>query len=111
MYIRILGIAPVVPFKSSTGENLPNSEHPVFWLYYPDLRQDLVRVRVSDPLNLGNTITWEQVFESRMFKSRIVKSTLDGADGFNKEPLTAEQAEIVENQLKTYTNNLQRGIR
>jgi gliding motility associated protien GldN len=111
MYIRILGIAPVIPFKSSTGENLPNSEHPVFWLYYPDLRQDLVRVRVSDPLNLGNTITWEQVFESRMFKSRIIKSTLDGADGFNKEPLTAEQAERVDNQLKTYTTNLQRGRR
>ncbi|MDR0793628.1 MAG: gliding motility protein GldN [Chitinophagaceae bacterium] len=107
MYIRILGIAPVIPFKSSTGDMVENSEHAVFWIYYPDLRPDLVRIRVSDPVNLGNTITWEQVFESRMFKSRIVKSTLDGANGFDKEPLTPEQAAIIEGQLKKYTESLQ----
>ena len=111
MYVRILGIAPVVPFKSSTGEIADNSDHPVFWIYYPDLRKDLVRVRVSDPANLGNTITWEQVFESRLFKSQIIKSTLDAANGFNKEPLTAEQGAAIENQLKIYTNNLQGGKR
>jgi hypothetical protein len=107
MYIRILGIAPVVSYKSSTGDMVDNSAHAVFWLYYPDLRQDFVRVRVSDPINLGNTITWEQVFESRMFKSRIFKSTLDGANGFNNEPLTPEQADITEGQLKKYTESLQ----
>jgi hypothetical protein len=55
----------------------------MFWVYYPDLRPSLAKHEVYNPKNMGNSrMTWEELFESRMFSSYIVKSTLDNA--FNK---------------------------
>jgi gliding motility associated protien GldN len=77
MFVRILGIAPVVPFKLSTGEVIPNSERPVFWVYYPDLRPTLSKFEVYNAKNYGARMTWEELFEGRMFTSYITKSTID----------------------------------
>ena len=53
---------------------------PMFWVYYPDLRPILAKYEVYNPKNMGNSrMTWEELFESRMFSSYIVKSTLDNA--------------------------------
>lgn len=101
-YVRILGIAPVINYTTSDGYTLENSEHAAFWVYYPDLRKTLVRNRITNPLNLGGSVTWEEVFENRLFESRIIKSSLDAENGFNNTPLTPEQAAIIEEQL----NNL-----
>ena len=50
----------------------------MFWVYYPDLRPTLANYEVYNPKNMGNSrMTWEELFESRMFSSYIVKSTLD----------------------------------
>jgi hypothetical protein len=50
----------------------------LFWVYYPDLRPALVKSEVYNSKNMGqNRMTWEELFESRMFSSYIVKSTLD----------------------------------
>ncbi len=51
MLVRILGIAPVIPYKLSTGEIVPNSDRPVFWVYYPDLRPVLSKYEVYNPKN------------------------------------------------------------
>ncbi len=86
MYARILGIAPVVSQKLSTGETLPNSEHPTWWVYYPDLRPVLAKYMAYNPKNFGARMTWEEVFENRMFSSYIVKSTMDNPyDQFIKQ--------------------------
>lgn len=77
MFVRILGIAPVIPYKLSTGDIVPNSERPVWWVYYPDLRPVLAKYDVYNGKNFGARMTWEELFESRMFSSYIVKSTLD----------------------------------
>jgi gliding motility associated protien GldN len=77
LYVRILGIAPVIPYKLSTGDIVPNSERPVWWVYYPDLRPILAKYDVYNPKNLGAEMSWEELFESRMFSSYIVKSTVD----------------------------------
>lgn len=77
LFVRILGIAPVISQKLSNGEILPNSEHAVFWVYYPDLRGVLAKYEVYNPKNFGQRMTWEELFEDRMFSSYIVKSTLD----------------------------------
>lgn len=77
MYVRILGIAPVIPYKLSTGDVIANSERPVWWVYYPDLRPTLAKYEVYNPKNYGERMTWEDLFESRMFSSYITKSTLD----------------------------------
>lgn len=77
MFVRILGIAPVIPYKLSTGDIVPNSERPVWWVYYPDTRPVLAKYDVYNPKNFGARMTWEELFESRMFSSYIIKSTLD----------------------------------
>lgn len=76
LFVRILGIAPL------KTEYLPNGQERgtsvMFWVYYPDLRPTLARYEVYNPKNLGyGRMTWEELFESRMFSSYITKSTLD----------------------------------
>ncbi|MCH5596631.1 type IX secretion system ring subunit PorN/GldN [Niabella ginsengisoli] len=101
-YVRILGIAPVTSYTSSDGYTMENSEHAIFWIYYPDLRKTLVRNNITNPLNIGGYVTWEEVFENRLFESRILKSTLDAENGFKNTPLKVDQAEVIQKQL----NNL-----
>lgn len=77
MYVRIIGIAPVVGRKMSNGMIQPNSERPLFWVYYPDLRPTLVKTVAYNPYNPGDKTTWEAVFEGRQFSSKIIKSDLN----------------------------------
>ena len=76
MFVRILGIAPLKTQYAPNGEE--RGQTPMFWVYYPDLRPTLAKYEVYNPKNMGNgRMTWEELFESRMFSSYIVKSTLD----------------------------------
>ena len=77
MFVRILGIAPVIPFKLSTGEIIPNSERAVWWIYYPDVRPTLAKSEVYNPKNFGARMSWEDLFESRLFSSYIIQSSFD----------------------------------
>jgi len=77
MFIRILGIAPLKSIYAEGGEKEIGTA-PLFWVYYPDLRPILAKSEVYNPKNMGmGRMTWEELFESRMFGSYIVKSTLD----------------------------------
>lgn len=105
-YVRILGIAPVVSFTSSDGSVVPNSEHPVFWIYYPDIRKTLLNSSITNPLKMGGTVTWEEVFENRLFESNIIRSTLDAENGFDNYPLTAEQAKVIQTQLNSLSSRM-----
>lgn len=73
MVVRILGIAPVVPVTYSDGSS---TEQPVFWLYYPDIRNYLAEHKVYAGVE-AKDINWDQLFESRNFKSRIDKVKTD----------------------------------
>jgi len=77
MFVRILGIAPLKSIINPiTGEDRGSSV--MFWVYYPDLRPTLAKYEVYNPKNMGmHRMTWEELFESRMFSSYITKSTLD----------------------------------
>jgi gliding motility associated protien GldN len=78
MFVRILGIAPIIAYQFTNVElNGSNNYFPAFWIYYPDLRPVLAKYEVYNPKNYGARMTWEELFESRMFSSYIVKSTLD----------------------------------
>ncbi|MCD2425748.1 gliding motility protein GldN [Niabella pedocola] len=103
-YIRILGIAPLSSYTTSDGYTVENSEHALFWLYYPDLRKTLVRSNIVNPLDMGGRITWEEVFENRLFDSKVIKSSLDAENGFNENPLTEAHSTEIQQQL----NNLSR---
>jgi gliding motility associated protien GldN len=93
MFCRILGICPL------KTQFLPNGKErgvtPMFWIYYPDLRPMMARYEVYNPKNMGQSrMTWEELFESRMFSSYIVKSTLDNPGNkqirqYLKDPILA----------------------
>ena len=94
LFVRILGIAAL------KTEYIPNTTRErgtstMFWVYYPDLRPMLAKAEVYNPKNMGQSrMTWEELFESRMFSSYIVKSTIDNAGNKNirnvyKDPILA----------------------
>ncbi|MEP6926963.1 MAG: gliding motility protein GldN [Ginsengibacter sp.] len=75
LFWRILGIAPVKNVVTSQGVNLGETE--LFWVYYPDMRPIFAKYEVYNGKNFGARMSWEELFESRMFYGRIIKSTLD----------------------------------
>lgn len=93
MFCRILGVAPVkisyLPNGKERGVSI------MFWVYYPDLRPILARYEVYNAKNMGQSrMTWEELFESRMFSSYVIKSTLDNPANKNiktyiKDPILA----------------------
>lgn len=75
LYVRILGIAPVLTIRNQDGSF--RDVTPLFWVYYPDLRPLLAKYEAYNGKNYGARMSWEELFESRMFASRIIKSTID----------------------------------
>jgi gliding motility associated protien GldN len=77
MHVRILGLG-LLKTEYFPNTNKERGTSSLFWVYYPDLRPALVKSEVYNPKNMGQSrMTWEELFESRMFSSYIVKSTLD----------------------------------
>src|SRR5450432_125140 len=75
MYVRILGIAPEKTILNADGSF--RAVLPIFWVYYPDLRSFLAKYEAYNGKNFGARMSWEELFESRMFSSRVTKSTID----------------------------------
>ena len=68
---RIIGICPVLRRYDESGNFL--GEFPMFWIYYPDLRTVLMNKQSFNPFNNSQPISWDDVFEMRLFGSTIVK--------------------------------------
>ncbi len=75
LFWRILGISPVKNIITSAGVDLGPTE--LFWVYYPDMRPVLAKFEVYNGKNFGGRMSWEELFESRMFSARIIKSSMD----------------------------------
>jgi gliding motility associated protien GldN len=75
LFFRILGIAPIKRIITPQGMDL--GETPIFWVYYPDMRATFSKYEVYNGKNFGARMSWEELFESRMFYGRIIKSTID----------------------------------
>ncbi|HTL07896.1 MAG TPA: gliding motility protein GldN [Chitinophagaceae bacterium] len=90
LHTRILGIAPMLSIKNPDGSFRAVS--PLFWVYYPDLRPMLAKYEAYNGKNFGARLSWEEMFESRMFASRIIKSTVENPndlfiEGYVKDPI------------------------
>ncbi|MFT3932851.1 MAG: gliding motility protein GldN [Chitinophagaceae bacterium] len=90
LYTRILGIAPMLSVKNTDGSI--RAVTPLFYVYYPDMRPLLAKYEAYNGKNFGARLSWEEVFESRMFASRIIKSTLENPndlyiEGYIKDPI------------------------
>jgi gliding motility associated protien GldN len=94
MFCRIIGIAPLKT-EYFEGTKRERGVSVMFWIYYPDLRPTLAKYDVYNPKNMGvSRMTWEELFESRMFSSYVIKSTMDNSTNSNirqmiKDPILA----------------------
>ena len=113
LYWRILGIAPVAKLITSTGLDLGFRE--LFWVYYPDLRKTLSNYEVYNAKNMGGRMTWEELFESRMFSGRIIKTSMDNPfdlyiknyKGYTDQPiLQLMESENIKDKIFNYEQSL-----
>ncbi len=72
LHVRIIGIAPLIEVRDEFGNF--RYEKPLFWIYYPELREVMARWQVFMPGNESHAVSWEDVFERRQFASTIVKT-------------------------------------
>lgn len=110
MHVRILGIAPLKTITSEDGSFRDVS--PVFWVYYPDLRATFAKHEVYNAKNFGARMSWEELFESRMFASRIIKSTVGNPNDefirqYIKDPILALlEGENIKEKIFNYEQDL-----
>lgn len=110
LFTRILGIAPLKTIYNEDGSF--RDVTPVFWVYYPDLRPTFAKYEVYNGRNFGGKISWEELFESRMFSSRIIKSTINNPNdlfikSYVKDPILALlEGENVKEKIFNYEQDL-----
>jgi gliding motility associated protien GldN len=110
MYTRILGIAPLKTVLNDDGSF--RAVTPVFWVYYPDLRPMLAKFDVYNGRNFGAKMSWEELFESRMFSSRIIKSTINNPNdayisSYIKDPILGLlEGENIKEKIFNYEQDL-----
>jgi len=82
MEVRLLGIAPMIAEELEGFEDPNNAfaapisaERPMFWLYYPDCRDYFGRFQAFNEGNDASVMSWEDLFEIRLFSSYIFKVT------------------------------------
>ena len=73
LQVRILGIAPMQDVRDENGNF--KYEQPMFWVYYPQIREVLARERVFNVGNDASPMTWEDLMENRQFSSYIYKES------------------------------------
>jgi len=73
LQVRIMGIAPLKEDYDKNG-NL-RFEYPMFWVYYPHIRQYLAGEEAFNTVNEANPLNWEHLMEARFFASTIVKAS------------------------------------
>ncbi len=73
--IRIIGIAPLVKPKVDGAVNL--DYQPAFWIYFPDARKILVTKEVVSSRNDATGLSYDDIFNKRLFTSYIVKQSND----------------------------------
>src|SRR6478735_1359179 len=110
LHVRIIGIAPLKTIRNDDGSF--RDVTPLFWVYYPDLRPMLAKYEAYNGKNYGARMSWEEVFESRMFASRIIKSTIDNpydqfVSGYIKDPiLRLLEGDNIKDKIFNYEQDL-----
>ncbi len=99
--VRILGISPLQQVMDPETAVL-KYETPLFWVYYPELRESLAVERVFSDFNDAYPMTWYDLFENRMFSSYIYKTsnTMDARlqDKFDKDSETYDMDILMESE-------------
>ncbi|MDO6434073.1 gliding motility protein GldN [Flavitalea sp. BT771] len=110
LHVRILGIAPEKTILNPDGSF--RAVLPIFWVYYPEIRPILAKFEAYNGKNFGARMSWEELFESRMFASRIIKSTVDNPgdqfiSGYIRDPiLQLLEGENIKEKIFNYEQDL-----
>jgi gliding motility associated protien GldN len=78
MDVRILGLCPVVydGERNDKGElTLIKGKKELFWLYFPHCRFYFVNYNVYNPKNDANWMSFDDLFQKRMFNSTVYKQS------------------------------------
>lgn len=108
MTVRIMGICPLRSvYDRSTGEFKYHSS--MFWIYFPDFRPVLAVNEVYNPQNYAQRLSWDDVFEKRLFSSKILK--VDNVYDRNIEEYTKGipallEGERIKGEIFTYEHDL-----
>ena len=110
MHTRIIGLAPL---KAQYLDGKLRGYSVMFWMSYPDLRPILAAAEVYNPKNMGQSqMTWDELFESRMFSSHVIKSTIDNPGNkpirnYVKDPILALiEGQNVKDKIFKYEQDL-----
>jgi len=95
---RIVGVAPIQDRYNDDGTF--RASQPVFWLYYPEIREMLAQYEVFNPENDVARMTWDDYFESRRFSSKIIKTSNPFDATFRDRGMTGLEA-LYEGQKST----------
>lgn len=73
MQVRIIGIAPVMEDYDEKGNY--RGDMTMYWVYFNDLRNILAKEEVFNPQNDWQHISWDDLFNMRVFESYIYKES------------------------------------
>ncbi|MCD6321459.1 MAG: gliding motility protein GldN [Clostridiales bacterium] len=71
--VRILGMCPVKEKYDANGDFQGNV--PIFWIYFPEARQILVKFEVFNRFNDGQRLSYDDWFFKRFFNSYVIKES------------------------------------
>jgi len=71
---RLLGLAPVAPdVNFIDSDNAEDNLVELFWVWFPDARETLYRMKVFNPRNAAQPLSYDLIINSRRFTSSIYK--------------------------------------
>lgn len=73
MEARIIGLCPITLKLSEDGEVV--GVKPLFWIYFPEARPYLARAAVFNRWNDEERMSYDELFEKRMFSSYVYKES------------------------------------
>ena len=120
MKVAIMGIAPikettladlgVSDITMDLGSGSGASQDPLFWVYYPDIREQLARYETYNPLNDAIRMSWDDLIQARFFSSFIIKASnpLDRyVDEYTRDNLAAlYESENIKEEIFNFEHDL-----
>lgn len=110
--VRILGICPVVYDGEidAKGElTLVKGKKELFWLYFPHCRFYFVNYNVYNPKNDANWMSFDDLFQKRMFNSTVYKKSniFDRSlDSYKSGVEALYESQRITEELRNYEHDL-----
>lgn len=71
---RIIGICPMILARDQEGNLIEGGQKKLlFWVYYQEARRILANTEVGNRFNTAQRMSFEDIFQKRMFNSYIIK--------------------------------------